>query len=137
MDEGVLLERPPERVHCECRRNSAKEENKSPHRVQIYGAILIWTFKKTGVDSRKHYCMLASVAVVAPGQGLGSTSAENNADCETLKNDPSATFIDGNCLGQQSAAECRARVPTSEGEQRGTGKLLLSAFHGSNKQKSD
>lgn len=74
--------------------------------------------------------MLVSITVVTLGPGSGSTSAENNADCETLKNDPSAAFIDGKRLGQQSAAERHAQIPPSDqqgnGEEQGNSSFQLS-----------
>lgn len=83
------------------------------------------------VPQHSHIYVNNSLGVTARGPGSGSTLAENNADCETLKNDPRAAVIHGNYLDQQTAAEQRPRSSTA------TGKLIPSAFHGSNKQKSD
>lgn len=86
----------------------------SLHSMQVPAPFWVACSRNWSKESKKHYCMLVCITVVAPSQGSGSTSAENNADCKTLKNDPSATFIDGNCLGQQSAAKRHARIPTSD-----------------------
>lgn len=86
----------------------------SLHSMQVPAPFSVACSRNWSKESKKHYCMLVCITVVAPSQGSGSTSAENNADCKTLKNDPSATFIDGNCLGQQSAAKRHARIPTSD-----------------------